>query len=91
MEKFTIENVEYELPDLTPITEGDIIQFRIEEGEHQGSVFEIRNIQMDNEDASLMNYDLFTSEGANSKAIEPIAQALIMKALMNAIESAKTE
>lgn len=81
MEKFTVENVEYELPKMGYVmADNDTLRFIIEEGELTGVEFGLSNLQMDESEEGLLHYDIDVDEASLEK-VKPITEALILKIL----------
>lgn len=80
------DETEVEIPDIEySVDDKEALSFRITEGPHEGVIFSITEMKMDEQDESLLWYDLQVT-GASSEDIKHIADAWIIALLEDAIE-----
>ena len=91
MKTFLIDGVEYSVPDISVDVVDDKIILKIEEGEHAGIVFSIKDIRMDDTDEGLMWYDLETVNEKDVDLIKPTVDNFILMALLDGIQRIKDE
>jgi hypothetical protein len=92
MKTFDIEGVEYTLPEISFKSEDNHpVVFTIEEGEHKGTSFSIVDMRMDDEDETLMWYDIQGTDEETVDKIKPIVDTLILNILRQAAEKARDE
>lgn len=89
MKTFTIDGVEYSVPEISFDLVDDKIIFKIEEGEHAGIVFSIKDMRMDDTDEGLMWYDLETVEEKHVQLIKSTVDNFILMTLHNEVEKIK--
>ncbi len=89
MKTFFSEGREITIPDIGSITADGGTRFRIEEGEYEGIEFAISNIHMDDNDETLMWYDLDTFPSGHLDNIKPIVDNFILSLLIDRIERLK--
>lgn len=91
MKTFVIEGVEYSVPDISADAVDDKIIFKIEEGEHAGIVFSIKDMRMDDTDEGVMWYDLETVNEKDVDLIKPTVDNFILMTLHDGIQRIKDE
>ena len=91
MKTFTSDGVDYTVPDISHDLVGDKIIFKIEEGEHAGIVFSIKDMRMDDTDEGLMWYDLETVNEKDVDLIKPTVDNFIIMTLYDQVQRIKNE
>jgi len=93
MKTFIIEGKEITVPqiDVTHLVTEDQVDytFTIMEGDHQGIQFRMTNMRIDDNDTSLMWYDLETAQPEDVDKIKPIVDNFILMILHEQIERDK--
>lgn len=90
MKTFTIESQEIIIPDIK-VVRTDPLVFQIMEGECEGIQFILENMKMDDEDVSLMWYDLNTIVESDVVKIKPIVDNFVISILHDQIERSQNE
>jgi len=83
MRTFTIENIEYSVPEISVIEDGT--SFQIMEGEHQGIIFSIDNLIMDEVEEGLLHYNLNTVDDKDVDKIKGVVDNFILMILYDQI------
>jgi hypothetical protein len=93
MNTFTVEGVEYNLPEFSFDSKDDTgpLVFTFHEGDHKDVSFSIDNMRMDDKDISLMWYDIKGVDEKKIDEIKPTVDALIIWILKRGIEIKKME
>ena len=91
MKTFTSDGVEYSVPDISHDLVDDKIIFKIEEGEHAGIVFSIKDMRMDDTDEGVMWYDLETVNEKDVDLIKPTVDNFIVMTLYDEVQRIKNE
>lgn len=93
MKTFTIEDVEYTLPEIShKLDESkDQVIFTIDEGEMKGTSFSLVNMRMDEKDETLMWYDIDGVDEKTVDKIKPIVDNLILSILHEEAERIRNE
>lgn len=87
MRTIVADGIAYEVPEITPVSE-PVMQ--ILEGPFAGTWFTLSDMYMDDEDDSLMHYNVEVA-GATVDEIKPIIDNFIISLLYDRIESLKNE
>lgn len=91
MKTFFSDDKEITIPDIGVVTVDGGTRLRIEEGECEGIEFALSNIRMDDNDDTLMWYDLDTFPSGHIDNIKPIVDNFILSLLIEKIERQKNE
>lgn len=91
MKTFFSEGKEITIPDIGAMIVDGRNRLRIEEGDYEGIEFEISNIRMDDNDQTLMWYDLDTFPDGHIDNIKPIVDNFILSVLIDQIEKSNHE
>lgn len=89
MKTFTVEGKDITIPDISVVEasiEGKSPVFQIMEGEHTGIQFAIENARVDDNDESLLWYDLHTEKDETVDKIKPIVDNFILSILYEQAE-----
>jgi hypothetical protein len=90
MRTFTIESQEITIPDIKAVRTDPLV-FQIMEGECGGIQFILENMKMDDEDVSIMHYDLNTIVETDVDKIKPIVDNFIVSIFHDQIERSRNE
>ena len=91
MKTFRAGDTEVTIPSIGATLVDGNVRLRIEEGDHAGIEFEISNARMDEEDDSLLWYDLNTFPDGQVDLIKPIVDNFLLSILINQIEKDSNE
>lgn len=95
MKEIKIEDVTYKIPDYDVIMHEDKPHLRITEGKYEGVVFTYQDIKVNEQDESLIEYNLYTNQEFNESEMQDfqnVANDILLVVLQEAITNAeKTE
>lgn len=93
MKTFTVADKEYTVPDIEALVneEGSPTIFKINEGEHAGVTFALDDLRIDDNDDTLLWYDLKTEKEKNVDDIKEIVDNFILMVLHEQTERVLNE
>ena len=92
MKTFICEGKEVTIPDISHVQNDDgSLMFEIQEGDHKGIIFALDNMRIDENDESLMWYDLKTEKEEQVLQIKETVDNFILSILHEQIQRSKDE